>query len=78
MIQIIKHESVHVGKCSTCYNININGGNLYNMKVAQIWKTAEQNCIIDLQQQKRFVLPIITIMYTYTISLPRYYRNKIE
>ena len=50
------------GKCSTCYNINIIGANLYNIKVAKNWKTAEQECIIDLQ--KRFVLPIMAKMYT--------------
>ena len=33
MIQIIKHESSMLAKCSTCYNINIIGANLYNIKV---------------------------------------------
>ena len=50
MIQIIKH----VGKCSTCYNINIIGTNLYNIKVTKHWKTAEQECIIDLQKNDLF------------------------
>ena len=60
-------------RCHNGYTINITGANLYNIKVAHIWKTVEQKCIIGLQ--KLFVLSIIAKMYT---KIRFHYINTIE
>ena len=65
------------GKCSTCYNININGVNLYNIKSCThledsrtkmynyIYKTNDLFCQYSQTCKQR-------------ISLLQYYRKKVE
>ena len=38
----------HVNNSMLANVLHIIGANLYNIKVAKNWKTAEQKCIIDL------------------------------
>ena len=54
--------------------INIIGANLYNIKVAKKWETAEQKCIIDLQKTICSANNRKNV-HRYAISLHQYYRK---
>ena len=50
------------GKCSTCYNVNINGANLYNIKSCTHFEDSRTTMYTYIYKNKRVFLPVFAKM----------------